>query len=574
MITWPEIVQLLRTLLRWSWVIILAVALATGTAYYLSAHETRYYVSRATLMIGNTLSSQQPQAYELQLGSALGGFYSELARREPVLKAVQEQLQLSFPWEVIRDEMLRTQVVAKANLLEISIIDSNPERAAAIANAIAAQLIAYSPTSPDKIAAEQQALLGQLRDSEARIEQIKATINATAERQKQAGSASDLAEINQKLVQLQASLSQEQETYSRLLFLKNNSVVNSLSVFESARPAVAPLPSQRRVMIAVAALAGFVLAVAAVLILDRVDTRWRTPRDLENRFDVKMLGNVPKGPPIRAATGEFATSRLMAVRNVQTNILLAAAEHGTRTLVITSPHSSEARATLSIDLADLFARSGSRVLLVDVDPTEAHLTRLLAAHPNTLPWARIASGNPADIWGFLAPTQLPNVALLPAPARVESGPTLLPSQRWPDLVQVLGGTADVVIFDGPPALDGPDAALLGPHVDGVVLALDPTQDSREDVLTSKTRLVRLKGAHLLGAVIFLASEQGANVWKLPGVRHPELPAHTTEEVAGAPTITPIFEQEEVDTPEVVVIDEGAGADDRRDQPAAGPRQRP
>jgi tyrosine-protein kinase len=528
MITKAEIRQCLWAVWHWWWVIVVAVGLAGGTAFFLTRGETRFYVARTSLMIGNTLESQLPDQNQLSIGSALARYYGELARREPILRPVQESLQLPFPWQVLSDRMLMTNVVPSANLLEIYITDSNPERAAWTANAIGEQLIAFSPTSPEKIQAEQQAVEQQLQASDAKIKDLQKQIADLTEQQSQATSASDLAELNQKLTQLGTSLDQEQSSYNSLLHYKSNSVVNSLSFFERAVPPSDALPSKRKVIIGSAGLAGLLLALLAIYVLELLDNRFRDARDIEGHFKLPTLGHIPIGPPLLATPESFVAMRLAATREAQTNIMLAAAERGTRLLMITSPEPSEARTAFSLDLADLFARSGHKVLIVDADSAQSFLTRMLMPHgppnaQNVLPTAERA-----NIWAYIYPTPLHNVALLPGQANPGGTPAMLPSLRWRELVQHLHDAADVIIFDGPAALSGPDAALLAPHLDGVVLALDPATDSREQVTKSKERLLHQNGTHLLGAVTFTPAPQRldiGSVWRqLRGQQQPLLPA--------------------------------------------------
>jgi Mrp family chromosome partitioning ATPase/capsular polysaccharide biosynthesis protein len=537
MITFDEVTRMLRALLRWWWVIVLAVALSSGTAFYFSRRETRYYVARSTLMIGNAFESKLPEEGQLAIGSSLARFYMELARRERILQPVAENLKLPFPWEVIGDGMLRMQVVSSANLLEIYVTDSNPERAAAIANAIGEQLISYSPTSPDKVASERQAVDLQLKDADARIKQIKQRIAEETQRQQQVSSALDLAQSNNTLDQLNTSLAQEQKTFNSLLFYQNNSVVNSLDFFEHATPPTFAEPSKRKVVIGVAGMAGLLIALAAVFVLDRLAYGWRSGRDVEVRFSMDDLGSLPIGPPMLVAPATFVEERFQATRNAQTNILLAAAEQGMRTLMISSPQPSESRAGFSIDLADLFARSGHRVLIVDADFTSSTLTGMLAAQGTAQNWAVTSGDNQQiDIWAHLRPTPISNVALLPGRAGMPGTPAMIPSLRWRELVQHLLGVADVIIFDGPAALSGPDAALLAPHVDGVVLTLDPAVDKRDDVANSKARLLRQNGSRLLGALTFkpAARSGGSILRQLRGQKLPQLLAAG----APAPLVTP------------------------------------
>ncbi|MEO7912047.1 MAG: lipopolysaccharide biosynthesis protein, partial [Roseiflexaceae bacterium] len=524
MLTWAEVLTIARRVLRWWWMIILAVGVATGSAYYLSQGETRFYVARASLMIGNTLESKIPDQNQLSIGWSLARYYGELARREPILGPVQASLKLPFTWQLISDRMLTTNVIPSANLLEIYVTDSNPERAALLANAISQQLITFSPNAPDKVQAEKDAVEQQMTASQKKSKDIQDKIAALIVEQQSATSASDLAELNQKLALLQSNLDQEQSSYKSLLNYKNTSIVNSLAFFERSVPPTDPLPSKRKIVLAFAGLAGLMLSLAAVFVIEQLDGRMRGPRHVQEQFQIDDLGSMPIGPPLLTAPEMFIAERLQAAREVQTNILLAAAEQNTRILMLTSPQPSESRTSLAIDLADLFGRAGQRVLIVDADFTSSLLTRMLAQSGTAQNWT-VASGNEyQDLWTHLRPTPMANVALLPGRGEGNGEQAMIPSLRWRELVERLLGTADMIIFDGPATLSGPDAALLAPHVDGVVLTLDPTIDNREDVEKSKTRLLRQKGARLLGAVTFTPSKQRPRLgWATQQLHSPKLP---------------------------------------------------
>jgi polysaccharide biosynthesis transport protein len=565
MITWAEITTFLRMLWRWAWVIVLAVVLSTVTALIISQYQRSYYITRVSLMIGNAFESQRPDANSVQLANSLGTFYAELARRERILKPVQENLGLKFPWQIIADEMMRTNVVGNAGLLEIYITDTSPERAAALANSIADQLISYSPTAPDKVQAERAVIEEQIRNSSAQIELLKQRITETTIRQQQTTSASDLSELNAQLTQLQNSLANEQERYNALLEVKSSSVVNSLSVFEAAQVPSQPLPSRRILTVAIAAMLGFLVSVLAIVILDRLDSRWRGSRDVAERFSFRLLGDIEKSAPILASLAPQSIARHTAVRGVHSNLLLAAGELGIHTLVVTSPHASLDRTALTIDISLLFARSGQRVLLVDADPIVGELSRSLHASDDARPWSAIGRET-NRILANLSPTPIPNVALLPVNGDVIGQPSMLSSPRWRELVRSLAGIVDVVIFDGPSVLSGPDAALLAPHVDGVVLVLDPSTDNRQDVDASRTMLQKQADIRLLGAVTLRPGSLDATTWRLPDHRNPELPGFglaTTDTIPGA-TITPTYTtvNEHAREPEpTIIVTPNANEDD-------------
>lgn len=500
MISWAEISAILKTALRWWWITVLAIVLACGSAFIISAGEPRYYQARTTLMIGNSFASTLPDERQIILSSSLARFYSEMARRKPILEAVVTKLQLPMKWEAISDYMLNTTVVPSANLLEIYIIDSNPERAAAIANAIADELIAYSPSAPDKIEAEQAAVERQIEDSNDQITELNRQLAELNEQRERTTSASDLVEINNKLSALEVTLQREQETYRSLVQLKGSSVVNSLGYLDRAIPPPTPMPSRRIVTIIVAGIAGMMLSFVAIYFLDKLDTRWRGPRDIKDRFGLADLGIVPLGPPMIVADGDYLLQRERAMREAHTNILLAGAETRMRGLLISSPQPNADRSAFSLDLAYIFARAGHQVLLVDADLEHPKLTEMLAPAGLTK-LGLIAEGGKGDIWSHLRRTVIPNVMLMPGRTNGLDGlPTLVPSLRWPELVRQLLGAADIVILDGPSALSSADAALLAPHIDGTILTVSPSTDLREDLEKSKARLLHNPTSRLLGAV--------------------------------------------------------------------------
>lgn len=539
MITWGEILAILRTVLRWWWVIVVAVALATGSAFYISRQtEERFYIARATLMVGNTFENVRPDESEMSLATALTRYYNEMIRREPILRPVQEKLQLPFPWEVIRDRMLYASIVANANLLDVQITDTDPERAARIANGIGEQLIAASPAAPEKVREQQEAVQTQISDSNAKIEQLRQQINELSAQRLKVTSASDATELNDRLEQLNASLESEQKVYLSLLDVQNGSTINTLRFVERATTPTSPLPSRRMVAVGAGGLGGLVLALVAIFLLDVLDTRWRGARDVHERFRLRHLGTLPIGAALIQASGDFATQRAQAVRAAHLNLLLALGEGGRHTLLISSVRAHEQRAAFALDLACLFARSGHQVLLVGVDHASALLGRALLVPGKASLLPRSSNGH-FDARAAALTTVVPNLCLLPLWPEGPDTPALVPTLRLPECVPQLAALADVVIFDGPAALEDAGAALLAPETNGAVLVLAP-EDRRGEVTQCRDRLLNQPTTHILGAVILAAPRRRGRL--LPNRKQPAplatTPTPAIPAVASEPSDTP------------------------------------
>jgi capsular polysaccharide biosynthesis protein/Mrp family chromosome partitioning ATPase len=127
----PGVAGFMKVVQRWRWML-LAATLAAGVAGYIgAARGAARYEARAVLLVGPLNVSKETLA-----AGQLSLTYAELARTQAVLDATARRLRL---------EQIGPNVEASASaatrLLTIRVRDSNPVRAARIANAEAAELI-------------------------------------------------------------------------------------------------------------------------------------------------------------------------------------------------------------------------------------------------------------------------------------------------------------------------------------------------------------------------------------------------------------------------------------------------
>src|SRR5690606_10729669 len=137
---------------------------------------------------------------------------------------------------------------------------------------------------------------------------------------------------------------------------------------------------------AVATLCGFVFGLISVLLLDQLDFRVRTPRQLENTIPLQaltMIGELPRRRPGHAADHVLDHPHDLvteAIRSLRVRLFHQAAndsEAAPQVLGITSSLTGEGKTTTALWLARLLAASGGRVLLVDADLRRPSLQSLL-----------------------------------------------------------------------------------------------------------------------------------------------------------------------------------------------------
>lgn len=495
--TWDIALRCLSVIRRW-WLLIAIAGLTSAlTAAYIVRQQPAQFVTRTTLMVGTNLRNPNPPANASGVSMALAAFYAEMAHRAPITGQVIGRLKLPISAEVLTAEMITTRVVPQAQLIEISVRDTNPERAARIANTIAEELIAFSPTAPEKIEAQRRFIQGQIADLEATIKRTDEQIQELNTALQSMTSAGEIGETQQRLRELELLKSTTQSNYTSLAANLNDSLINTLTVFEPATPPTTPVEQRSTPIVGLAAVLGLVVGMGAAWALEALDDRWRRDRRPELVLGEPMLGAVAAETRGLLADADLLQPRGRQCLALRSELLLLRAPQSRPTIMITSAHHSPARSRLSADLGRLFARSGQRVLLVDASMAEDGLTALHGMNGDSVRALLREPDQP--IAKLQHPTDLSDLAVLTGRASAQDA-HLLPTLHWPQAVAAIERAAELAIFDGPPVLDSADAPLLAPCVGGILLVIDPQNEQCSDTRRALERL-RAVDAPLLGVVM-------------------------------------------------------------------------
>ena len=206
----------------WFWLLLASVLLAGGAAYIVSANLPRVYEATNTLIVGQGLSATNPVLSQLQASQNLSQTYADVATTRPILDKVSARLNLGLSADAMRAKV-RASAPQSSTLITITASDGDPATAAAIANAVADELIAASPAIQGQ-ANDTQAFVA--RDLQAVQDQITST---PAEADRLTNLPTRTADQGQQLATLQSQLITLCSTYATLLQLSSNSASNLLS---------------------------------------------------------------------------------------------------------------------------------------------------------------------------------------------------------------------------------------------------------------------------------------------------------------------------------------------------------
>jgi capsular exopolysaccharide synthesis family protein len=494
-----ELKEYILPLRKWWWLIVAATLVATLSSLIATSRQAPIYQTRTTIMVGRAIENPNPNGSDFWLMQQLAGTYADIAKRAPVQDATKAALGLTW----LPDYTVR--VVPNTQLVEISVVDTSPPRARAVAGELANQLILQTPMQSGSEMDQRQAFIKtQLDDLEVKIKDTQAEI---AKKQTDLGnlfSARQIADTQTQIAGLQTKLATLQANYAALLSNTQQGAINTISVIEAAALPVSPIGPNKPATILLAAVIGFILAAGAAFLLEYLDDSLKNPDDVEKNLGLTTLGAIPVMAET-ATQGELAVVASShsiaseAFRVLRTNLRFAGVDRPLKTVLITSPSPSEGKSLTAANLGAALAQAGERVILVDTDLHRPRLHRLFGLRNNRGVTSALLEEHP-DLDGLLQETTVPGLQVLTSGPLPPNASELLGSARMRELLVALGSQADILLLDSPPATALADAAVLATQTDGVLLILDSGVTRREAARRAMEALRRVN-ARVVGAIL-------------------------------------------------------------------------
>ncbi len=272
-------------------------------------------------------------------------------------------------------------------------------------------------------------------------------------------------------------------------------------VFEAATPATGPVSPNPPFDIAVGAAIGLLAGLGVALLRHSLDKSVKTREQLEELAGAPVLGEIgfdakiAKSPMV--VWNDPHAQPAEAFRQLRTNIRFFDVDRNHQVVLVTSPAEGEGKSTTVCNLGATLAEAGVRVVIVDADlrrPTVAKcigvdgtvgLTNVLV---NRVPvnQAIQAAGPSLDV--------LPSGPTPPNPSEI------LGSDQMATLVEELRVFYDVILLDTSPLLPVTDAAVLAPRADGVLLVVRRNRTTVPQITAARDALEAVS-ARLLGTVL-------------------------------------------------------------------------
>ncbi|MEL6353708.1 MAG: polysaccharide biosynthesis tyrosine autokinase [Cyanobacteria bacterium J06627_28] len=332
-------------------------------------------------------------------------------------------------------------------------------------------------------------------------------------------------------------------------------LVSNVRIIGRAEPDLNPVSPKPFAVLALGAIAGAILSVGAILLLDLFDASLQSGEEVEKLVKLPVLGYLPRlsadlvdiagldafldSPrhvePYRALLKTIESRQRMrevAIRNGATAVANGAGGRSTleggffadgrssavqtpQVVVVSSPTSNEGTSSVATCLGAVSAMLGRRTLIIEANPINPvqHLYLQVESHPGLTDVVNHAQ----PLSSAVKLTTIGRLSVLPYGPALNRPSTVTESAAMRVLLGNLVRDYDLILIDTAPVDSSADAVTMSQMTDGLLLVTRPGYTPRS-VLADTVQQLRKSGAPLLGIAMnetILPEEQ---LGRLPAAR--------------------------------------------------------
>lgn len=482
---------------HWAWMIILIAGILGGSAYLISSRSIPIFRASTRLLVNEAPATRSADYASLLTSERLAQTYTELLGTKPVLEAVIEQLDLELSVEALRSA-LTAQAVPDTELIDVSYRDSDPNRAALIANTVVQVFKQQNQEIQSRrYQTSKESLSRQLSEVDAQIQAASAALESLGS---EAAAANERDHLEATMAMYRQSYASLLQTYEQVRLAESTSTSNVIPI-EPALPPSKPISPRPLRTAGIATAIGILLSIGIVVLIEALDDTL-APDSVTRQLGLPILGFIARfqpgeGKPVVSEHPRSPVSE--AFRSLRTNIQFASVDRPIHTLLITSPSPEDGKSTVSVNLGVSLAQAGQSVVILDADLRRPQIHKKLALS-NTLGLTSVFVKQQVLLNGAVQSTGIENLSAITAGNLPPNPAELLASAKMSEILQQVTKQADLTIIDTPPIMAVTDAAALSSRVDGVILVVKPGKTTLAAARQAIEQLNRV-GANILGLVL-------------------------------------------------------------------------
>ena len=501
----------LPSIKRYSWIIVVCVAVALIAGLVILRASPPAYVASSTLVVQaqSTAAGASALTTDPTRGIAEANLYAtEVPSRDAmtlVSKLYPELAKRGYSTFALMHDVTATPDTNAATIT-IQATAKTPHDAVMMANDVASGFVAYvarqMQTQLDTLHSNLQHQLDSYQQQKSALEKTILATKATTTTTTSSGTNStnvpggpgvagsgasntnsttttssnsalavytaDLTSINQTIASLQSQLA-----------LLPAVATGDASAIQLATLADVTQSAKPILIAAATLLASLILAGLLIALMIYLDRSLLGEDDVKEKLGLPYLGGVSSEMTLAAAPASAGGIPAQESANIFAGLLLtrliAAGGHDRghqgSVVLVTSAREAEGKTTVACALAGSIARSGGSVALIDANLPQPATHLSLGIEPTGSGLSGLLTSEGPMEEALLQVGETPGLWLLPAGSAVET-PTLLLQERLPEILSQIRQKVDVVIIDSPALLNSADGVLLANMSDYVAMVVD------------------------------------------------------------------------------------------------------
>ena len=284
--------------------------------------------------------------------------------------------------------------------------------------------------------------------------------------------------------------------------ISKTSNIAAAKVIDPPKAEVLPLSPKKGFVYLTSLVLGFIFPLFSILILSWFRTSISSKEDITNRTNVNVIGEISHNNSndnlIVANQGRSAISEQF--RALRTNLAFYLRNKFENVILLTSSMSGEGKSFTAINLANILALSGKKVLLMELDLRKPGLSAKLDID-NSVGFSNYTIDSNLQVNDIIKPLIInPNMFIISSGPLPPNPAETLMFSGMNELMENLKEKFDYIIMDAPPIGVIADAQLLAPYADVTLYLIrhKVTQKRQISILEDLYKTGKMKN---LGVVI-------------------------------------------------------------------------
>ena len=465
---------------RGKFLILASAAIMLVLALVYTAGSAKVYEATAILQV--SIPNQSASTDTTSANQGLAQNYATLLVSPGFLDRIHPQVAGGHLSTTDLESRLSANPIEKTALVQLHATGPSPRAAQTLAGQVANAFLVDLQADATNRTTQQQSQLQQT------IANLSSHIAAL-----QASPKANVSPTSEQISSLRASRAALIEQDANLVA---NGLAQGTSATLSAPPAASssPIKPRRSLNLLAGLLLGLLLGVGLAWLRDVLRPGLRSADDAAALLDVPVLASIPLRPQLGATDPVLPE----AYDVLHANLFFAMRNQDLRVVTLVGPNPRVGKTSVVEGLANVAARGGRNVLIIDGDMRAGALSSRFrqGLHAGLV---ELLQGT-VDLDEALVPLG-PDLSLLPTrPSRINP-PSLLSGSRMRVLTAELRERFDIVLIDSPPIAGLADGLILASLSDAVVMVIRTGLTKPADLIAAATS-VHQSETPIAGLVVF------------------------------------------------------------------------